>query len=71
MNNNDTPLIINPPTDPGIECSSEQKLARLELCKSCVNFSFDTTGHTICSGTGCNISLMTTYNFKQCPMEKW
>jgi hypothetical protein len=64
------PQVENITSDSGVECSPEQKIARLDLCKQCVNFVFK-DNHTICSGTGCNISLMTTYNFKQCPLEKW
>jgi len=66
-----TPVIEDPIIELGIECTSAEKTARLELCKSCVNFATDEDNHTICSGTGCNISLMTTYTFKQCPLEKW
>jgi hypothetical protein len=66
-----TPNIENPITNPGVECTSEEQASRLELCKSCVNFTIDAESHTVCSGTGCNISLMTTYSFKQCPLEKW
>jgi hypothetical protein len=66
-----TPVIETPIVDPGVECTPEEQLSRLELCKRCVNFIIDSEKHTICSGTGCNISLMTTYSFKQCPLEKW
>jgi hypothetical protein len=57
-------------SDSGLECTPEQKEIRLHLCKNCVNFTVE-DNHTICSGTGCNISLMVTFNFKQCPLEKW
>ena len=66
-----TPVIENVITDPGVECTPEESALRLDLCKNCVNFVFDEDNNTICSGTGCNISLMTTYNFKSCPLEKW
>jgi hypothetical protein len=64
------PVIDTPAEDIGVECSIEEKTTRLNLCKSCVNFTFEDE-HTVCSSTGCNISLMTTYSFKQCPLEKW
>ena len=54
-----------------ILCSSEESQLRLSHCKSCENFFIDTDNHTKCRGSGCNISLMITYRFKQCPVGKW
>jgi hypothetical protein len=59
-----------PKVDLGVECSPEQTANRLSICKNCENFNFNEI-HTICKSTGCNISLMTTFSFKQCPLEKW
>jgi hypothetical protein len=44
-------------SDPGVECTSEESEARRSICATCDKFSFK-DGHTICSDTGCNISLM-------------
>jgi hypothetical protein len=73
MNNKFTPpvpVIENLPLELGMTCTTEESEARLLLCKSCINFSFD-NNVTICNATNCNISLMTTFKFKQCPLEKW
>jgi hypothetical protein len=53
------------------ECSPGEVQQRLSACQGCPNFLIDTDNHTKCKGTGCNISLMTTYKFKMCPLEKW
>jgi|688.fasta_scaffold649978_2 hypothetical protein len=58
-------------SDPELVCTIEESESRLALCKPCENFFIDTDNHTKCRGSGCNISLMTTYKFKQCPLEKW
>lgn len=65
------PVIENAmPEDLGIACTPDETAVRLSLCQTCVNFTFK-DGHTVCSSSGCNISLMTTFSFKQCPLEKW
>lgn len=66
-----SPTVENYTSDAGIECNSETRLTRLNLCKNCKNFTIRADNNTVCSETGCNISLMITYNFKQCPLEKW
>lgn len=57
-------------SDPGVECTSEESAVRRSICVTCEKFSIN-NGHTICSETGCNISLMVTFKFKECPLEKW
>lgn len=52
-------------------CSQIESTSRLEKCKDCVNFYIDADQHTKCNATGCNISMMVTFQFKQCPLEKW
>lgn len=52
-----------------ILCTPEQFNIRLDACKSCENFIISAT--TKCSSTGCDIGLMASYTFKQCPLEKW
>ena len=54
-----------------INCTPEESQARLEKCKSCVNFYTDEDEHTKCKGCGCNISMMITFKFKECPLNKW
>lgn len=57
--------------DPEITCTSEESEARLAKCKPCENFFIDTDQQTKCKGCGCNISILITLKFKQCPLEKW
>jgi hypothetical protein len=59
----------NTETSDILECTPEQTEHRLNVCKLCENFTIRDT--TTCSATGCNISLMITYSFKQCPLGKW
>jgi hypothetical protein len=54
-----------------ITCTQEESAQRVTECSKCVNFIFDENQNTKCSSSGCNISLMTTFKFKQCPLEKW
>jgi hypothetical protein len=54
-----------------ILCSQQASEQRLSMCKNCENFFIDIDSHTKCRGSGCNISLMITYKFKHCPLEKW
>lgn len=61
--------INKPPKDDIIECDESQKASRLETCKNCEKFTIDEV--TKCSECGCNISLMITYTFKECPLGKW
>jgi hypothetical protein len=61
---NDEPVIV-------VNCTIEESEERVAECSKCVNFIFDENGITKCSASGCNISLMTTFKFKQCPLEKW
>lgn len=57
--------------DPEITCSQDESEARLALCKPCENFFMDIDNQTKCAGCGCNISMMITMKFKECPLEKW
>lgn len=57
--------------DPEVVCTDEESKARLAECKPCENFFIDSDRHTKCKGCGCNISMMITMKFKQCPLEKW
>jgi hypothetical protein len=69
---NPTPAVIEEiKIDPEVTCTAEESEARLSLCKSCENFFIDVDKHTKCRSSGCNISLMITYRFKECPLEKW
>lgn len=69
---NPTPAVIDEiRSDPEIACTTSESESRLALCKPCENFFIDTDNHTKCQGCGCNISMMITLKFKQCPLEKW
>jgi hypothetical protein len=54
-----------------IECTPEETLERVTTCKSCENFFIAEDSNTKCKETGCNISFMTTFNFKSCPKGNW
>lgn len=74
MNNemNPIPAIIEEfKQDPEVVCTFEESDTRLSLCKSCENFFVDHDQHTKCKGCGCNISMMITMKFKNCPLGKW
>lgn len=52
--------------------SHEETLRKVSICASCENFYIDKNdNNTKCKGTGCNISLMTSLNFKECPKGNW
>ena len=53
-----------------IVCSTEETAIRLGHCKTCDQFT-QSSESTICAATQCNISLMTTMQFKICPKEFW
>ena len=57
--------------DSEIACSIEESARRAETCKSCDRFYMDIDNHTKCSECKCNISLLISLQFKQCPFEKW
>jgi hypothetical protein len=54
-----------------VECTPEETQNRLATCIACENFYIDEEIHTKCQATGCNISFMTTLNFKSCPKGSW
>ena len=67
-----TPAPIEPEVDDvEVVCTPEESEQRLSMCKPCENFYMDEDQHTKCKGCGCNISMMITFKFKQCPLEKW
>ena len=72
INMDPTPAPIEPEVDDIVtNCTPEESQQRLEKCQSCVNFYIDDDTHTKCKGCGCNISMMITFKFKECPLEKW
>jgi hypothetical protein len=54
-----------------ITCTPDQIESRLSNCIPCSNFFIDTDSHSKCKETGCNISFMTTLNYKSCPKGNW
>jgi hypothetical protein len=64
--------VVNEVNNPIIDviCSAEESEIRLSHCKSCDQFT-QSSEFTICAATQCNISLMTTMQFKICPKEFW
>lgn len=67
-----------PPTEEDIAnnpdnvyCTEEEKNLRLDVCKVCDKFTFSEEKTTECTECGCSISLLTTFTFKSCPLEKW
>lgn len=45
--------------------------ARLELCLSCENLDNNVQDIPKCLQCDCSISMLTTINFKTCPIGKW
>ena len=55
-----------------IHCSIEEADERLTVCKTCEKFTIaEEPPVTKCIESGCNISMMISFKFKQCPLEKW
>ena len=54
-----------------VVCTSDQVQTRVTQCISCDNFFIDSDSHSKCRKTGCNISFMTTLNYKSCPKGYW
>jgi hypothetical protein len=61
--------------DSELYCSPEEQHARQTQCKTCEKFKVETSEFGIpvtkCSASGCDISMMITFKFKECPLEKW
>lgn len=51
--------------------TDEQRQYRLDICKKCEKFLVSEEKKTECIECGCSISLLTTFSFKSCPLEKW
>jgi hypothetical protein len=51
-------------------CTPEETTNRLTTCTNCVDLT-QANEVTICRLSSCNISLMTTFRFKQCPRGNW
>lgn len=66
-----TPAPIVPKDDTPVTCTPEEAEVRVVQCIPCDNFFIDTDEHSKCRGTGCNISFMTTLNYKSCPKGNW
>lgn len=49
--------------------TQEETLKRIELCVSCEKNIFDVIPK--CQECNCSISMLTTLNFKTCPIGKW
>ena len=72
INMNPTPaIIIDDKDDMPIYCTQEESRDRHNKCKDCKNFYKDDDEHTKCMGCGCNISMMITFKFKECPLGNW
>lgn len=52
-----------------ISCSEEETSQRLSFCKVCEHMKINQ--FTECELSGCQISLMTTIKFKECPKGNW
>ena len=57
--------------DDDIYCTQEVMEHRLDKCKSCQFFKFNSENFTFCEKTGCLINLMIIMNFKSCPEGNW
>lgn len=54
-----------------VETSNEECMIRISICSQCENFIFDVNENTLCELLNCNISLISRFKFKECPLEKW
>ena len=52
-----------------IVCSYEENQKRISFCITCENNVLDVIQK--CSQCNCSISMLTTMNFKTCPIGKW
>ena len=52
-----------------IYCNEEEKTRRISFCISCDKNNLDVIPK--CSECDCSISILTTLNFKVCPIGKW
>ena len=52
-----------------IYCTEEEKEKRISFCITCENNVLDVIPK--CSQCNCSISMLTTMNFKTCPIGKW
>ncbi|NDC96083.1 hypothetical protein EB118_22165 [bacterium] len=58
--------------DKEIYCTKEETEHRLSFCNySCPEFFIDTDQHSKCKMCSCNISMVTIFKFKICPLGNW
>lgn len=53
-----------------VNCTKEETVNRLDICKNCKHFVIENY-ITKCVSSNYNISLMTTSKFINCPLSKW
>ena len=61
------PIKLETPND--LIVSQEETIKRLDFCLPCENLTHDVIPK--CSQCDCSISMLTTLNFKSCPIGKW
>ena len=52
-----------------LNCTKEEQEKRISFCVQCEFNVLDVMPQ--CSQCNCSISMLTTMNFKSCPIEKW
>ena len=53
------------------ECTPQEQMERLSVCKACDRFVINEDTTTKCSACECSISLLITFTDQQCPLGKW
>lgn len=53
------------------ECTPQEQMERLSVCKGCENFAVNEDSTTECSACECSISLLITFADQRCPLGKW
>lgn len=53
------------------ECTPQEQMERLNVCKGCDRFVVNEDTTTKCSACECSISLLITFVDQSCPLGKW
>jgi len=56
-------------SEDNIYCTEEETTNRISFCMPCENNVLNVISE--CSQCNCSISMLTTLNFKTCPIGKW
>jgi hypothetical protein len=60
--------VVKHAADGFVEVSSEEKEARLEVCKNCPKFNKE---FVTCGVCGCHLNIKAAWRSESCPLGKW